>query len=468
MSSFSTGLYSNTVSSIVSNVNDAFSGKTSGIDVPTIVSELMQVERQPEAVMQQQQATITSQVSALTAISTQMTTLYNSVNALKDFDGTFSQNTTGTSDAAIVSASADSTAVAGTHTVVVSKLATISSSYSDYIPAGTSLAGAQITVKYGSDPDNPLKTETLNIPSSATTLQQAVTAINNGGYGVTASAVTDSKGSRLVLVSNSSGADGNLTVSSAATNFTTTAGVDAQLTVDGVPVDSTTNTVTGAIPGVTLSLGEADPNTSVLVSVQPDTTQAAEAIQDYVTAYNAVVTSINAQYSAGSDGNEGVLAGDSMLRTLQSQLLETASTSVTGAGQYVNLQSLGIEMQNDGTLQINTSVLSTALSSNYSDVQKFFQSTSPVGWGQSVGTQLLKMTDPTVGLVAADINGLNQTSTSLTNEIADFEVRMTTTQAQLTTQYANLNALLQQYPMEMQQVSAQLGSLPSATSSSNS
>jgi flagellar hook-associated protein 2 len=125
-------------------------------------------------------------------------------------------------------------------------------------------------------------------------------------------------------------------------------------------------------------------------------------------------------------------------------------------------------MQDNGTLQINSAALSTALSSNYSDVQKFFQSTSPAGWGQTVSTQLQQMTDPTVGLISADINGLNQTNQSLTNEISDFEVRMTATQQQLTTQYDNLNTLLEEYPMQMQQVAAQLGSLPTTTTSSSS
>jgi flagellar hook-associated protein 2 len=466
MSTSSTSLYGSTLSSITSNINDAFSGKTSGIDVGTVVSELMQVERQPEAVLQQQQSTIASQTSALTTINGQMTTLYDSVNALKDFTGVFTQNAAASSDDALVSASADSTAVAGTHTVVVSKLATVSSSYSAYIPSGTSLAGATINVAYGSDPNNPVKTDTINIPATATTLQQAATAITNGGYGVSASVVSDSKGSRLVLTSNTSGANGNLTVSSTATSFTSAIGQDASLTVDGVPVDSATNTVSGSIQGVTLSLGSADPNTSVLISVQPDTTDAATAIQNFVTAYNAVMGSINAQYTVGADGNEGVLGSDSMLRTLQSQLLGLVSTTNT-AGQYVNLQSMGIEMQDDGTLQVNTSALSTALSSNYSDVQKFFTSTSPAGWGQTVGTQLLQMTDPTMGLVSADINGLNQTNDSLTAQINDFEVRMTAVQQQLTTQYSNLDALLQQYPMQIQQVTAQLGSLPGATSSSS-
>jgi flagellar hook-associated protein 2 len=469
MSSFGTGLYGSTVSSIVGNINDAFSGKTAGIDVNSIVSELMQVERQPEAQLQQEQSSINSQVSALTNISAQLTTLYNTVTNLSDFvSGALSQNTTGSSDSALVSASADQTAVAGTHTVTVSKLATISSSYSGYIPSGTTLAGTTISIKYGPDPNNPLKTDTISIPSGDTTLQQAASYINAGSFGVTANVVTDSQGSRLVLVSKTSGASGNLTVSSSATSFTTAAGVDAQLTVDGVPVDSSTNTVTGAISGVTLSLGGADPNTPVMISVQPDTSQAAQAIQDFVNAYNAVMGSINSQYSIDpTSGTEGVLAGDSMLRTLQTNLLNMVSTGVSGVGQYVNLQSMGIEMQDNGTLQINASALSTALSSNFSDVQKFFQSTSPVGWGQQANTEMMKLSDPTLGPVGVDVSGLNQTNQDLTNQISDFEVRMAGVQSQLTTQYSALNTLLQQYPLQMQQIASQLSALPNAPSSSN-
>jgi flagellar hook-associated protein 2 len=463
MSSFNTGLYGSTISSIVNNVNDAFSGKTSGINVSTVVSELMQVERQPEVQLQNQQSTISSQVSALTSINSQLTKLYDSENSLKDILGAFSQNATGSSDSAIVSASADSTAAAGTHSIIVSKLATTSSSYSNYISSGTSLAGAQVVINYGSDPDHPLKTDTVNIPSADTTLQKAASYINSGSYGVTASVVNDSQGSRLVFVSKTSGANGNLNVSSPATTFTSAAGVDAQLTVDGVPVSSSTNTVTGAIAGVTLSLGAADPDTPVLISVQPDTAGASQAIQNFVDAYNAVIGSINSQYTLDSSGSEGVLAGDSMLRTLQGSLLSMVSTSASGGGQYVNLQSMGVEMQNDGTLQINAANLSKALSGNYSDVQKFFQ--SPSGWGQVAGKQMLQLTDPTLGPVSADINGLKQTTNSLTNQINDFELRMSAVQSQLVTQYSNLNALLQQYPMQLQQVAAQLGSLPSATSS---
>ena len=199
--------------------------------------------------------------------------------------------------------------------------------------------------------------------------------------------------------------------------------------------------------------------------MQPDTDQVSQAIQSFVDAYNAVIGSINQQYTLGGDGNEGVLAGDSMLRSLQSELLGMASTSVKGAGQYVNLQSMGIEMQDDGTLAINSARLSQALSSNFAEVQTFFQSTS--GWGQVAGTEMQQLMDPVLGPVAADITGLNQTSQNLTDQIHDFEVRMASVQEQLTAQYSNLNVLLQQYPMLMQQIAAQLSSLPNVPSNRN-
>ncbi|HLI62432.1 MAG TPA: flagellar filament capping protein FliD, partial [Terriglobales bacterium] len=211
----------------------------------------------------------------------------------------------------------------------------------------------------------------------------------------------------------------------------------------------------------------ATSSTPVLITVEPDTSGAATAIQNFVTAYNAVIGSINSQYTLNSNGNEGVLAGDSMLETLQSQLLNMVSTSVSGVGNYVNLQSLGIEMQNDGTLQIDSSTLSSALSSDYSDVQNFFQSTSPQGWGQLANTEMTQLTDPTLGPVAADINGLTQTNNDLSNQISDFEANMAVVQQQLTTQYDNLDTLLMQYPLQIQEAQAQLSSLPGATSSNS-
>jgi flagellar hook-associated protein 2 len=199
----------------------------------------------------------------------------------------------------------------------------------------------------------------------------------------------------------------------------------------------------------------------VQLSIAADTSQAATTLGSFVTAYNSVIKDINAQYTASSTGNEGPLAGDSSLRTLQSQLLDAITYSVKATGQYVNLQSVGVEMQNNGTLQINTQTLDDALTNHYADFQNFFQSAAPLGFGQYVGNMLLQATDPTQGVIGLDISGLQNTSNDLTNQINAFEGRMAAVHQQLTSQYSLLNVLLQQYPSQIAQINSQLSSLNS-------
>ena len=121
------------ISSVLSNISDAFSGKTSGIDVNTVVSELMQVEEQPETLMQSQQSAVQLQISTLGSIASQLSQLQTDVQSLTDVFGALSQKTVTSSDPTIATATAQNTAAAGTHSVVVSQLATVSSSYSDPI-----------------------------------------------------------------------------------------------------------------------------------------------------------------------------------------------------------------------------------------------------------------------------------------------------------------------------------------------
>jgi flagellar hook-associated protein 2 len=448
------------VSSVLTNINNAFSGKTSGIDVAATVDALMQLQRAPETLLQNQQSAVNTRISILGTIASDLSQVQTAVNDLTDPLGALSQKTVTSSDSSLVTASAQASAVAGTHTVVVRQLATVSSSYSDPVKDPTTLAGTTLTIAYG-DPNNPTKTDSIAIPDTIKTLQDVADAINGSANntGVTASVITDANGQRLALVSKTSGKDGNLTVTGAV-NFTQgVEGKSANLTVDGVPIESTTNTVTGALQGVDLVLSGSDPNTTVHIGVTPDTTTAASAVNNFITAYNNAMKDINAQFTTDSSGNGGPLVGDSALRTLQSQLLEIAGYAPGGNGEFVNLQQMGIEMQNDGTLQMNSSVLQDALTNHYSDVQNFFQSADSSSFGRTVTKMLTQITDPIQGTVSSDVSGQQAISNDLTQQINDFEARMTLVQQQLTQQYSQLNILLQQYPMEIQQVSQQLGAL---------
>lgn len=457
------------LSTVLTNVNNAFSGKTSGIDVASTVSALMQLQEQPGMLMQSQQSAVQLQISTLGTIASQLSQLQTDVQSLTDVFGALSQKTVTSSDPTIATATAQNTAVSGTHSVVVSQLATVSSSYSDPVSDATSLDGATLSIAYGS-PKNPSKTDSITLPNTIKTLQDVADAINGSANntGVTASVQNDTNGQRLVLVSKASGAAGNLTVTGGVNFNQGVAGVDATGSVDGVPFDSASNTLTGVISGVSLQLESGAPGTTVQIGIAPDTTTAATALTSFVTDYNTVMQTINAQFTADSSGNLGPLEADPSLRALQTQMLQLAGDSVSGVGQYVNLQSLGVEMQNDGTLQLNTSTLETSLTTDYADFQNFFQSTSPTGYGQAISKMLQQMTDPTAGVVGLDTQGLQAENNNLTQQINDFQDQMTVKQQQLTAQYSSLNVLLQQYPTEMQQIELQLSSLNPSSSSSTS
>jgi flagellar hook-associated protein 2 len=426
--------------------------------VASTVSALMQLQEQPLMQLQDQQSAVKLQISALGSTASELSQLQTAANDLKDSFGALSQKTVTSSDSTLVTASAQNSANTGTHAIIVKQLATVSSSYSDPIADPTTLAGTTLTINYG-DPNNPSKTDTITLPGTIKSIQDVADAINSsaGNTGVKASVITDANGQRLALVSNSSGAAGNLTVSGAASFNQGVQGKDALLTVDGVPIDSATNSVTGAVPGVALQLNNADPNTTVQIGITPDTTTAATAMNNFITAYNNIMQGINAQFTPDSSGNMGPLESDASLRTLQSQLLQLAGYSVSGVGQYVNLQSLGVEMQNDGTLQLNSSTLQDALENHYTDFQNFFQSTQ--GYGQAIGNMLLQITDPTQGTVSVDVAGLQSENNDLTQQINDFQNRMSTVQQQLTEKYSQLNVLLQQYPQQIADINSQLASL---------
>jgi flagellar hook-associated protein 2 len=247
-------------------------------------------------------------------------------------------------------------------------------------------------------------------------------------------------------------------------------GSDAQLTVDGVPVSSASNIVPGAIPGVTLTLSAAS-TTPVTLAIQPDLTQAGTAINNFVTAYNQVMTDINTQntVSSASGATAPPLLGDPSLDLLQSQLLNGITTSITGNNGLVNLQSIGIQLQEDGTLTVASSSspdsmdLNDALTNDFSAVQNLFQSaassTAGAGVAQALNTSLTSLTDPTNGPLSLDMTGISSEVTDLNSQISDFQYQLQQTQTQLTNQYSLINTTLEQLPQTLASINSQLNSL---------
>jgi flagellar hook-associated protein 2 len=423
-----------------------------GIDVTSAVNGAMGALEIPEQLLQQQQTTLQSQVSALNQVSTDLSSLLTSVQALTDPAGSLNSMSTTSSDSTVVTADATSGSQPGNHTVVVNSLATTSSYYStnELTNASTTFTPGSITLQVGGNTP-------VTIPPTGTdnTLAGLVSDINNSNAGVTASVVTDSGGSRLALVSNSSGLAGNITVTANTTGLTLAnpvTGQNASLVVDGIPVASASNTVT-SIPGLTLNLQNANPKETVSIGVAADTDAASTAIQGFVTAYNTVIADINAQTATGS-GSTAVLQGDPTMRDIQQRVLTDITASVLGNGSVSNLDSIGIAMNDDGTLTVNSSTLNNALSSNFTQVQNLFQNAT--GVGATFANDLTNLTDPTEGEIALTVQGDNNTITSLGQSISDDQVSLSAQQTALEAQYNLINTTLEEIPSLEAQTASQL------------
>jgi len=219
------------------------------------------------------------------------------------------------------------------------------------------------------------------------------------------------------------------------------------------------HTVSNVINGVTLNLASPAPGTPVTLTVGPDTTQITAAINNLVSAYNTVIGEVNSQFTVASDGSGGgPLEADNTLRDVQSQLLGAIAYSVTGNGGIVNLASLGVNVNNDGTLSVDSGALNSALTSNYSAVQNFLQNTT-TGFAQNLSQVLSNVNAAGVGLLSIDSQSVTNTSQGLTQQIADLQAALAVQQQNLTAVYSQVNVTLQQLPLLQSQISQQIAGL---------
>ena len=447
------------------NLNTTGLGLGSGIDVQATVNQLVQAAEAPEQAMTQEQQLFTSQASALNNLNSLLSSLQTAVEALQGPDGQLNAEATTSSDSTVVTATANPGATLGTHSITVSQLATVSSYYTgELASADTTFGTGQFTLQVGT-----AAPVTITVDSTDNTLSGLATYINNNSQslGVTANVISDSSGSRLSLVSNTSGAPGNLQISGNTTglSFTNAAtGTNASFTLDGVPLSTSTNSVTTAIPGVTLDLLGTS-SSPVSVSITPDANQAAAAVNSFVSAYNAVVQAINTQFTYTQGGTQPPLFSDNTLAQVQQTLANDVNYATPGSSGPTSLASFGVSVQEDGTLSVDTGTLNSALTGNFSAVQSFFQSTTN-GFATNFSNDLTNLTDPTSGALYVDLQGVNQNQQSVTQQINDFQATIAQQQQAWTQEFSQVNSTLQTLPTLVSQIDSELGIASSSSTTS--
>jgi flagellar hook-associated protein 2 len=342
----------------MSTVGISFGSPTSGqgFDVSSTVSQIIANLQAVETPWNTQLSALQTQDTALTSIGTDLSTLSSALEPLTDFSGVLSQKEGSSSDTDVLSlTSAASDAAAGSYTVTVNDLAQTSSYYSTAIATSDVLGtGGTLVLSIGG------VAQTITINSSNDSLATLAAAINAGDYGVTASVITTGTGEELSLVSNTSGAAGQITVGGSLTDSTTgsavsftqgQSGQDASLTVDGVPVTSASNTITGAIPGVTFQLVSAAPDTAVQVEITNDNSSVESAVSSFVSAYNTVIGDLNTQEGDDASGNPEPLFGNPTIATLQEDL-QSALTFNQAANAVGTTSSISTSDTLAGSLSI--------------------------------------------------------------------------------------------------------------------
>ena len=386
-------------------------GLGSNLDVNTLITKLMQVESQPLTALAKKEASFQAKLSAYGSLSGAVSSFQNSLSSLSSATSFQTLNAT-TTDSSVAFATATSSASNGSYSVSVTKLAQAQSiSSAGQVSSSTAIGtGTETTISFqfgkitgtavsGTYPggssfsqDATQTVGTIKINSSNNTLQGIRDTINAANIGVTASIVGDGSATpyHLVLNSTKTGENSSLKISSSGEdaaitslltydpagtqNFTeVNTAQNASLTVNGIAISSASNTVSGAIQGVTLNLSKAG---STSISVSANSTAIQASITNFVKAYNDLNTTIKnlTSYDA-STKKAGLLLGDSTTQSIQDQIRRTLGTAVNGlGGGLTSLASVGITFQKDGSLAIDSSKLTTALSSKFTDVGGLFAS----------------------------------------------------------------------------------------------
>ncbi len=454
------------------------SGLGSGLDINSIVSELMAVEQQPLTALATKEASYQAKISAFGSLKGALSSLQTAVTTLTKTD-TFASMSASSSDSSVLTASATNTAADGTYSISVNKLAKYHSvrSNGNYTSTAASFHTGNLSISVGTG-----TTVNIDIDSSNNTLAGIRTAINNANAGVTATIVDDGTYQRLVLTSKTLGSDGTIAVAvtddgiggdnslsalASASLVSVQAADDAELTINNLTITRSANTITDAVEGLTLSLAKTG---STTITVAKNTSKATTAIDGFVKAYNDVVKQLKASTAYDSANNKAsTLTGDATARSVQAQLVGLVHSSVSGiTGGLSRLSDVGISVQKDGTLAFTTSKLTTALNDATKDVSSLFTQTTSNNTGIAVSlNDWLDNAVGSTGSIAGRLNGIDASIKSIGKQREALTMRLQSIEQRYRTQFSALDSLISSMNQTSEYLTQQLANLPGSSSSSN-
>lgn len=450
------------------------SGVGSGLDINSLVSQLMSAESRPMTALKTQEKTATTKLSAYGQLSSALASFQSS---LKGLSATGLGACSASSSSSAMSAATGSGAAPGTYSVDVTRIAQPHKLCSPgYASASADLGTGNLSIAVGNGTPvtlTPLTNSLAGIAEAinASTLAVRATVINDGS----------ANGQRLLISGSDSGAANALTLSGSGAlaafsynpatplSFTydgsgnaptmmsqTQVAQDALVSIDGLKITSSTNTLSGAIAGVTLQLAQAT-TTPASVQITRDDTAVKTAVNGFTKAWNDLRTLVSAQTAYNNTTKTGAaLHGDSGPRTLLSQLRATMTAAISGAGTYDTLSDVGLSFQKDGSLSVSDTKLQAAISTRPADLQQLFAGSG--GVATRLSTQLTDILGSD-GALAARTNGLNATLRGLGQRESALQARLDAVESRYRAQFTRLDAAVARMQSTSNWLTQQLSAL---------
>ncbi len=449
------------------------SGVGSGLDVAGLVQKLVQAEGAPKTLrLNAEEAKVQAKLSALGTLRSALATFRDTVTTLKSI-AKFQGRQVTLSAPDFINGTATSTAVPGTYAIEVQQLAAAHKLQSGPIAAATTVIGTgtlRLTIG-GQNFD-------VAIDSTNNTLAGIAEAINDSAAGasVLATVVTGTAEARLTLTARSSGASNAIGVTQSGgdnglaglvyppsgTGLTQLqAAVDAQVRIDGIPAASSTNTITGAIAGVDVSLvkvNELGKTTDLTVGY--DRAAARKTIDELVKSYNAVVDAIKSVSSYNADTKEGgPLFGDAGVRNIVHQLRRELTSTVSGLdGPFDMLGEIGITADLSGKVSVDGTKLDAAFATDFDAIGELFAA-DDVGVAVKLDRLLAPYLDSD-GVFDSRTSGLKSSIDFINERRETLNTRLVALQARYTKQFNALDGLLSQLQGTSNFLTQQLSGLP--------
>jgi flagellar hook-associated protein 2 len=456
-------------------------GLISGMDTGTLITQLMQVEANPQTLLKTKLTATQADAAAYRAVNTRFDALKTAAEALAKT--AVWSTTKASSSSSAVTASSGSSSLPGSVTFAVTNLAATHAVISDKDWAAPTTEFGLSSVEVW-NADRSVQKGTISITSSKAgspaTLADAVAAINASPLKLSASAVQVEDGKyRLQVTAKDPGAAASFSFGAAGTFDVVTEGANAQLKVGtgagAYTVTSATNTFANLMPDTTLTVSAAAPTTQITVGVASDPDAIASKVSSLISAANGVLSTIDS-YTA-TNSTTATLKGDSALRGLASQILNAVSSAVGDDGSAA---AAGLQLKRDGTIVFDSAVFTAKLKADPGLAQRLIAGT-PAGVAANgtavpavagIAGRLVDIgksaSDTTTGTLTLLAKSEDSQAKDLQARIADWDLRLALRKDTLTRQFTAMETALGTLQNQSTWLAGQLNSLPSWSQSSKS